>query len=238
MRMDFISVFPEIFGPALATGMFRIAREKGLASFFLHDLRDWSGNRHRKVDDRPFGGGPGMVMRAGPVAEAVEDVRGMAERPGRLLFLAPDGERFCQARARSLAGEERLLFVCGRYEGFDERIFRVLAPERISIGDYILTGGELAALVVADAVVRLLPGVVGSPESLERESFERCLLDHPQYTQPAVWRGLAVPEVLRSGDHAAIEAWRAAEALRRTRERRPDLVEGGGSPRAGESVPE
>ncbi|MFW5856592.1 MAG: tRNA (guanosine(37)-N1)-methyltransferase TrmD [Planctomycetota bacterium] len=224
MRVDVLTIFPGMFAPILGESILRIAREKGCLDARVHDIRDWSTDKHHKVDDRPFGGGPGMVMKAQPVADAVEAIRAEADPPGRLIFLTPDGERFDQARARSLAREERLVLVCGRYEGFDERLFDALAPERLSIGDYILTGGELAALVVIDAVTRLQPGVLGCPESAEAESFEGAGLDHPHYTQPAVWRGREVPAVLRSGDHARVDAWRREEALRRTRLRRPDLL--------------
>ncbi|MBN1256768.1 MAG: tRNA (guanosine(37)-N1)-methyltransferase TrmD, partial [Planctomycetes bacterium] len=168
--------------------------------------------------------GPGMVMRPQPIADAVSSVQQQATPSGRLIFMTPKGKTFNQALARELSSEERLVLVCGRYEGFDERLFTALEPEEISIGDYVLTGGELAAMVVIDAVVRLLPGVLGSSGSLEEESFEAGRLDYPHYTQPAVWNGLEVPEILRSGDHARIEAWRREEALRRTRERRPDLL--------------
>ncbi len=234
MRIDFVSIFPEAFAPVLAVGIPRIAQEKGAASFHAHDLRDWSADKHRKVDDRPFGGGPGMVMRPGPVVDAVETVQAMDRVPGRVLVLTAQGRPFDQAWARELSREARLVLVCGRYEGFDARIFSVLEAEELCVGDYVLSGGEVAALAVADAVVRLLPGVVGSPESLTEESFEGDVLDCPHYTQPAVWRGLEVPEVLRSGDHAAIRAWRRRAALARTRARRPDLLRGGGPDEAGD----
>jgi tRNA (guanine37-N1)-methyltransferase len=227
VRIDVLTIFPRLFDSVLAEGMLRIAREKGLLEFYAHDLRDWSGDpRHRKVDDRPFGGGPGMVMKPEPVCAAVEAVQAMAPAPGRLVFLSPRGARFDQVRARALAEEERLTLVCGRYEGFDERIFEVLAPEMISIGDYVLTGGELPAMVVTDAVVRLIPGVLGCGQSAEAESFEADRLDHPHYTQPAVWRDREVPPVLRSGDHGAVDAWRAEAAERLTRRHRPDLRAG------------
>jgi tRNA (guanine37-N1)-methyltransferase len=233
MRVDVLTIFPGMFAPVLGESILRIAREKDRLDVRVHDIRDWSTDKHRKVDDRPFGGGPGMVMKAQPVADAVEAVRAEAAPPGRLVFLTPDGERFDQARARAYAAEERLVLVCGRYEGFDERLFDAFAPERISIGDYILTGGELPALVVIDAVARLLPGVLGCADSAAEESFETGRLDHPHYTQPAAWRGMAVPEVLRSGDHARVDAWRREAALARTRARRPDLLDGDDAPTDG-----
>jgi tRNA (guanine37-N1)-methyltransferase len=225
MRIDLLSIFPCMFENVLNESMLRIAQEKGLAAFHTHDIRDWSDDpKHRKVDDKPFGGGPGMVMKAAPVVDAAAAVRAMAEPAGRLIFLTPRGRRLDQPLAESLAREARLILVCGRYEGFDERIFQALNPEEISIGDYVLTGGELPAMVLLDAVVRLIPGVLGSAESLENESFNAGLLDYPHYTQPAEWRGMRVPEVLRSGNHARIAEWRRAQALERTRKRRPDLL--------------
>lgn len=224
MRIDVITLFPGMFPPVLGESIMGRAQEKECLSLAVHDLRDWSGNRHRKVDDKPFGGGPGMVMRAAPVVEAVEAVRQGSDHPGRLIIPGPQGRRFDQSLAHALAQEERLVFVCGHYEGIDERVYDYLQPEEISIGDYVLTGGELAVMVIVDAVVRLLPGVLGSAESLEHESFEQNRLDYPHYTQPAQWRGLAVPEVLRSGHHGQVDAWRQAQALSRTRQRRPDLL--------------
>ena len=226
MRIDFLTIFPEMLPPVLNEGMLRIAREKGKAAFHVHDLRDWSGNRHRKIDDKPFGGGPGMVIRAEPVASALSSIRAEGGTPGRLVFLTPRGAPFGQRKARELAREQRLVLVAGRYEGFDARLYEALEPEEISIGDYVLTGGELPALVVADAVVRLLPGGLGSAGGLENESFDGSRLDYPHYTQPAEWRGRHVPEVLRSGDHARIEAWRREQARRRTEDFRPDLLGG------------
>jgi tRNA (guanine37-N1)-methyltransferase len=223
MRVDILTLFPGMFTDVLGESILGRARGKGLLEVHTHDIRAWSRDPHAKVDDRPFGGGPGMVMRCQPVVDAVEAVRAMAEPAGRLVVLTPQGRRFGQAWAAELAQEARLLLVCGRYEGFDERIFELLRPEVLSIGDYVLTGGELPAMVVVDAVARLLPGVLGSAESLEHESFNAGLLDYPQYTQPAEFRGLAVPEVLRSGHHGRIEAWRREAAEARTRRRRPDL---------------
>lgn len=225
MRLDILTLFPGLFGGFVSESIPKIAREKGAVDIRLHNIRDWSANRHNKVDDRPFGGGPGMVMACQPVVDAVEAVRAMAEPAGRLFFLTPEGRRLDQALARELAAEPRITLVCGRYEGFDERIFELLRPERISLGDFILSGGEVAAMAVADAVIRLLPGVLGCGDSAEADSFTRPVLDHPHYTQPPEFRGLAVPEVLRGGNHAKIDAWRREQALARTKEFRPDLME-------------
>ncbi|MHC4871101.1 MAG: tRNA (guanosine(37)-N1)-methyltransferase TrmD [Planctomycetota bacterium] len=225
MRIDILSIFPEMFPPVLGESIMGIAQEKKLAEFYTHDIRNWSDNKHRKIDDKPFGGGPGMVMKAEPVVAAVEEVRNMTSPAGRLLFMSPQGKKFDQKMAAELAREERLCLVCGRYEGFDERILDALQPEEVSVGDYVLTGGELAAMIIADAAVRLIPGVLGSNASLEHESFENGLLDFPQYTQPFAWRGIEAPEILRSGNHALIEEWRREEALKKTKARRPDLFD-------------
>jgi tRNA (guanine37-N1)-methyltransferase len=224
VRIDFLSIFPEMFEPFVNTGIMRIASEKGFADFHSHDIRNWSDNKHNKVDDKPFGGGPGMVMKAEPVVGAVEDVMAQETEEGCLIFMTPKGEKFNQPLAKELSKEKRLVFVCGRYEGFDQRIFDYLKPREVSIGDFVLTGGELASMVISDAVVRLIPGVLGSSESLEDESFENSLLDYPHYTQPAVWRERQVPEILRSGNHGLVEKWRKEKALENTKERRPDLL--------------
>lgn len=225
MRLDILTLFPGIFSGFLGESIPKIAQEKGAAEVRLHNIRDWSMNRHNKVDDRPFGGGPGMVMACQPLVDSVEAVRAMAEPAGRLFFLTPEGRRFDQQVASELAAEERIILVCGRYEGFDERVFEILEPERLSIGDYILSGGEVAAMAVADAVIRLLPGVLGCSGSAPADSFSGSgLLDHPHYTQPPVFRGLEVPEVLRGGNHAHIDAWRRAAAEERTRRFRPDML--------------
>ncbi len=230
MRVDILSLFPQMFDAVLGESMLKIAQQKSCLAVHPHDIRAYSHDKHRKVDDKPFGGGPGMVMRCQPVVDAVEAVRAEDTAPGRLLFLSPEGERFDQPKAEALAAEPRLILVCGRYEGFDQRIFDILQPEVISIGDYVLSGGELPAMVVVEAVARLLPGVLGSPESLEHESFNGPLLDYPQYTQPADFRGCVVPEVLRSGDHARIAAWRQAQAEARTRALRPDRLDDPANP--------
>ncbi len=225
MRLDVLTLFPEIFSGFLTESIPGIAQEKGAAEIRLHNIRDWSENKHGKVDDRPFGGGPGMVMTCQPLVDSVEAVRGMGAEPGRLFFLTPEGRGFDQKFAAELAAEPRVTLVCGRYEGFDERIFEILQPERISLGDFVLSGGEVAAMAVMDAVLRLLPGVLGSAESAVEDSFTQPLLDHPHYTQPAEYRGLGVPEVLRGGNHALIDKWRRERALEKTRRFRPDLLE-------------
>lgn len=227
MRLDILTLFPGIFPGFVGESIPKIAQEKGAVEIHIHNIRDWTQNKHGKVDDRPFGGGPGMVMACQPVIEAVDAVRGMASPVGRLFFLTPEGRRLDQNVANELAAEERILLVCGRYEGFDERIFDILQPERLSLGDFVLSGGEIAAMAVADAIIRLLPGVLGDPASAVEDSFAPGvnLLDHPHYTQPAEYRGLAVPEVLRSGDHAKIAAWRKEKAVAKTRQYRPDLLD-------------
>jgi tRNA (guanine37-N1)-methyltransferase len=228
VRIDVISIFPGMFAPVLGESMMRRAAQKGLVEFAVHDLRDWSGNRHRKVDDRPYGGGPGMVMRAEPVVAAVRAVRRLAEPEGHLILTSPAGRKFDQQAARELAAERRLVIVAGHYEGVDERVRLVLAPDELSIGDYVLTGGELAALVIADAVARLVPGVLGAPDGTAEESFEGGLLEFPQYTRPVDFEGHRVPAVLRGGDHAKVAEYRRRQRELRTAQRRPDLLEGPG----------
>ena len=228
MRIDIITIFPGMFAPVLGESMMRRAEEKGLVRFAVHDLRDWSGNRHRKVDDRPYGGGPGMVMRAEPVVEAVRAVRKLAEPEGHLILTSPAGRKFDQRVARELAAQGRLVIVAGHYEGVDERVRLVLEPDELSIGDYVLTGGELAALVIADAVVRLIPGVLGAEDGAAEESFEGGLLEFPQYTRPVDFEGHRVPAVLRGGDHAKVAEYRRRQRELRTAQRRPDLLEGPG----------
>ncbi|MFO7900567.1 MAG: tRNA (guanosine(37)-N1)-methyltransferase TrmD [Planctomycetota bacterium] len=224
LRVDVVSIFPDLFGPYLSEGMLAIARRREALEVHVHDLRDYTTDKHKSVDDRPYGGGPGMVMMPGPVFDAVEGISAAADPAPRTIMLTPQGRHFDQACARELAGESRLLLICGRYEGFDERIRIGLEPEELSIGDYVLTGGELPALVVIDAVARLLPGVLGHEDSAKRDSFSEDRLDCPQYTRPAEFRGLRVPDVLLSGNHAAIEQWRRERSLSRTRERRPDIL--------------
>ena len=223
--IDIVTIFPGFFASPLATGLLGRAGERGLVDVRLHDLRDWATDRHRSVDDAPFGGGAGMVMRPGPWFEALDDLE--AEGPARVVLLAPDGHRLDHQVAQRLAAEPRLVLCCGRYEGVDERV-RTRVHEVLSVGDFVLAGGETAALVVLDAVARLVPGVMGNAASAADESFAAGLLEYPQYTRPAVYRGLEVPAVLRSGDHGAVERWRRERALERTRRLRPDLLEGAG----------
>ncbi len=224
LRIDVLTLFPEVFGPMLQSSILGIAARKGLLSYHLHDIRDYSEDKHHKVDDRPYGGGPGMVLRCEPVFRAYEAVRDMAAPAGRTILLTPQGKQFDHRMARSFAGSERLVLLCGHYEGFDERIRTGLPVEEVSIGDYVLSGGEGAAMVIIDAVVRLVPGVLGHEKSAEEDSFAQGMLEGPQYTRPPIFRGMTVPEVLLSGDHAAIDRWRKAEAAERTRRRRSDLI--------------
>jgi tRNA (guanine37-N1)-methyltransferase len=225
MRIDVLTAFPEVFEPIMGSAMLGIARTKGALEFAAHDLRQWAlPGVHRQIDDAPYGGGSGMLLRPEPVFEAVDAVAAMDPRPPYVILMTPQGERFTQARAEQLAARDRLLILCGRYEGFDERI-RSLADLELSIGDYVLTGGELAAMVVADAITRLLPGVLGGETSVDEESFTMGLLEYPHYTRPAEYRGMVVPEVLLSGDHAKIARWRREQSLLRTALGRPDLLE-------------
>jgi tRNA (guanine37-N1)-methyltransferase len=236
MRIDVITIFPELFAPFLAISLVGRAVERGLLEVRLHDLRAYTEDRHRSVDDEPYGGGGGMVMAAPPWIRAVRQVAA-ERRPWRVL-LSPQGGRLDETKVRELAahgqnaGEERggLLLLCGRYEGIDERVLLTVVDEEISIGDYVLSGGELPAMVVIEAVSRQIPGVVGFAGSVERDSFRRGLLDHPHYTRPPVVEGLPVPAVLTSGDHAAIERWRDEQAVSATRVKRPDLLLPSGGP--------
>jgi tRNA (guanine37-N1)-methyltransferase len=225
LRVDVLTLFPALFEGFLGESILRRAILKGLVEVKLWDLRDWAEGKHRQVDDRPFGGGPGMVLMAPPVVSAVEAVQGIGETPGRLIALTPSGRTLSQEWVQELAGDRRLVLLCGRYEGFDERIFEILDPELLSIGDYVLSGGEVAAMVVIDAVMRLIPGVLGDDQSAVDESFGLDGgLEHPHYTRPRLYRGRAVPEILLGGDHAAIDRWRRAEGKARTIDRRGDLV--------------
>lgn len=222
MRIDVLTLFPGFFTGILGDSILQRAQDAGLLNVALHNLRDWSRDeKHHKVDDRPYGGGPGMVLKPEPVVEAVEEL--LSRGPVRLMLTSPTGRTFDQSYARELAGEENIILICGHYEGYDERIRILLSPEEVSIGDYVLTGGELPAMVIIDALARLIPGVLGDPASCAEDSFTGFLLDHPHYTRPESWRGLDVPEVLLSGDHARIARWRLEQAELRTRERRPDL---------------
>ncbi|MEJ2182220.1 MAG: tRNA (guanosine(37)-N1)-methyltransferase TrmD [Nitrospirota bacterium] len=219
-----ITIFPRVFDAYLSESLIGKAREKGLVGVDVLDLRDFTADRHRTVDDSPYGGGPGMVLKPEPLARAVQHVKADGVETLTIL-LTPQGARFDQGAAERFAREERrLLFLCGRYEGMDERVRESLVDEEISIGDYVLSGGELAALVIIDAASRLVPGVVGDEVSLEDESFSWGILDYPHYTRPPEWRGMRVPEVLLSGNHGEIARYRRKEALRRTLERRPDLL--------------
>lgn len=222
MRVQVLTIFPELFGPFLRTSLVGRAIEKGLLDVQVHDLREHTEDRHRSVDDEPYGGGGGMVMMAPPWLRAVRSVSG--EGSWRVL-LSPQGARLDDAKVRELAARGDLVLLCGRYEGIDERVRKTVVDEEISIGDYVLSGGELPAMVLIEAVSRQVPGVVRLSESVVRDSFRTGLLDHPHYTRPPVVEGMAVPEVLTSGDHAAIERWREREALRATIEKRPDLLE-------------
>ncbi len=214
LRFDVVSLFPEVFEPVFRAGVVGRAIAGGLIELHAHDLREHTHDRHRQVDDVPYGGGPGMVLKPEPLFEAIEAIR--AENRGPVILMEPWGEPFTQQVARELAAEPGLVIVCGRYEGIDDRVRESLADREISIGDYVLSGGEVPAMVVVDAVSRLLPGVLGDGESLAGDSFTADLLGHPQYTRPAEYRGLRVPEVLLSGNHREIEAWRQAQAQRRT----------------------
>ena len=220
MRLEFVTLFPDMFEPVLGASILGRARERGLLEWGCVNPRDFSEDKHRKVDDRPFGGGPGMLMMVEPLAAAIDSVR----RPdSRVILLTPQGARLDDRKAAELARESHLVLVCGHYEGVDERAVE-LCGEELSIGDYVLTGGELAAMVVADALARKLPGVLKKEDAAESESFASGLLDFPQYTRPRVWRGREVPEVLFSGDHAKIAAWRRRAARAATRRKRPDLL--------------
>ena len=225
MRVQVLTIFPELFEPFLSTSLIGKAREKGLLEVRVHDLRGFSEDRHRSVDDEPYGGGGGMVMTAPPWIRSVRALSG-EERPWRIL-LSPQGARLDEAKVRELAARESLILLCGRYEGIDERVRETVVDEEVSIGDYVLSGGELPAMVLIEALSRQVPGVVGLADSVANDSFRAGLLDHPHYTRPPVVEGLAVPAVLTSGDHAAIQRWRRSEALRATREKRPDLLEAG-----------
>ncbi len=235
MRIDVVTIFPELFEPFRTTALLGAACAQGLVEMRSYDLRNWTRDRHRTVDDTPYGGGPGMVMKPEPLVEAIEALAGAKQgndaegtrRTARVLLLSPQGRRLDQARIEELARESHLVLVCGRYEGVDQRVIDLAVDEEVSIGDYVLAGGELPALVLIEAVTRLLPGVMGNPASAETESFQHGLLEGPQYTRPANYRGCEVPAVLRSGDHAAVARWRAERARETTNRRRPDLLGAG-----------
>ncbi|MST00076.1 MAG: tRNA (guanosine(37)-N1)-methyltransferase TrmD [Pedosphaera sp.] len=222
MKIDVLTLFPEMFSGPLDESIIRRARESGRLELRIHNLRDWTHDRHRTVDDRPFGGGPGMLLKPEPIFEAVES---LVNEQTRVVLLGPTGRRFDQAIARELTQYENLLFICASYEGVDERVRETLVDDELSIGDYVLTNGNLPAMVIIDAVARLLPGVLGDDASAHDESFSHGLLEYPHYTRPAEFREIRVPEVLLSGNHAEIEKWRREQALARTAKMRPDLLE-------------
>ncbi|MBN1913564.1 MAG: tRNA (guanosine(37)-N1)-methyltransferase TrmD [Candidatus Omnitrophica bacterium] len=225
MRIDIITIFPKMFAPVLNESILKRAQEKKKVRICLHDLRDYTLDKHRKVDDRPFGGGSGMVMNAEPIFRAVERIKAKGKRQkAKVILLCPQGKKFSQNTAKKLARCSRLILICGHYEGVDERVRQRLVDEEISLGDYILTGGELAAMVLIDACSRFIPGVLGDKNSLNFESFEGNLLEYPQYTRPANFRNMKVPAVLLSGNHKKIEKWRNEQALKITKEKRPDLI--------------
>jgi tRNA (guanine37-N1)-methyltransferase len=224
MRFDIITIFPEIFRGVFEFGIIRRAVEAGLIEINVHDLRDYTHDRHRQVDDRPFGGGAGMVMKPEPLFRAIEAITHGATDVSTVL-LSPQGRLFDQRLAEEFAARERVVLICGRYEGVDERVAEHLATDEVSIGDYVLSGGEIPAMVVVDGVTRLIPGALGCDQSAERESFSAGLLDYPHYTRPAEYRGMKVPDVLASGNHAQIERWRRQRSIRKTLRRRPDLIE-------------
>jgi tRNA (guanine37-N1)-methyltransferase len=226
MRIDVLTLFPGMFASPLNESILRRAQDAGIVEIRLTDIRDFAVNDYGQVDDKPYGGGPGMVMMPGPVCDCHDHVQAQAAHPGRVIMMTPQGRPLNQALARELAQEERLVLIAGRYEGFDERIREGLEAEQVSIGDYVMSGGELAAMVVIDVIVRLIPGVLGDEASTEEESFSQGLLEYPQYTRPECYRGLRVPDILLSGHHAKIEQWRREQARLRTQRWRPDLLDG------------
>jgi len=223
MNINVLSLFPDMFTGVFGASILKKAQEKDAVKLEVTDIRGFSGNKHNQVDDYPYGGGAGMVLKPEPMFSAVESIT--AGRNPRIILMCPQGERFTQKKAEELAQEQELVFLCGHYEGYDERIRQHLVTDEISIGDFVLTGGELGAMTVIDSVVRLLPGVLGQEDSHIQDSFSTGLLEHPHYTRPAEFRGMKVPDILLSGNHAKIEQWREEESLKRTFERRPDLLE-------------
>ncbi|MDD3345236.1 MAG: tRNA (guanosine(37)-N1)-methyltransferase TrmD [Candidatus Omnitrophica bacterium] len=225
MRIDIITIFPGMFSAVLDESIVKRAQEKGKVEIFVHDLRKYSSDKHHKVDDRPFGGGSGMVLQVEPIYRAVQAVkRKVKSEKCKVILLCPQGRKLDQAYAKKLSKNSNLILICGRYEGVDERVRQHVADEEVSIGDYILTGGELPAMVLVDSITRLIPGVLGDKNSLNFESFEGNLLEYPQYSRPAKFRNWRVPEVLVSGAHDRIGTWRRSEALKRTKKKRPDLL--------------
>jgi tRNA (guanine37-N1)-methyltransferase len=224
MRIDLLTLFPEMFESPLSHSILKRAQETGIVDIVLTNIRDFATDNYRKVDDKPYGGGPGMVMMPGPVFDCFEYVGKLSPEEGRVILLTPQGQKFNQAKAAELSAEKRLILIAGKYEGFDERIRIGLGAEQISIGDYVLSGGELAAMIIVDAVVRLLAGALGDEDSPKEDSFSEGLLEYPQYTRPEVFRGMKVPDILLSGDHGKIAQWRCEQALERTKKWRPDLL--------------
>jgi tRNA (guanine37-N1)-methyltransferase len=237
MRFDVLTLFPALFSGYLGQSLLHKAIQRGLVEVYLHDIRRWSRDKHQKVDDRPFGGGPGMVLKVEPVVECAEAVQRQAARPGRVVVLSPQGRRLTQPVVEELAAAQRLLLLCGRYEGFDQRVFDILQPDEVSIGDYVLNGGEVAAMVVIDAVTRLVPEVLGHADSNVDDSFSpgNRLLEFPQYTRPREYRGHVVPEVLLTGHHEEVARWRREQSLVRTIQRRADLLDESGGRDRGDS---
>ncbi|OHB57325.1 MAG: tRNA (guanosine(37)-N1)-methyltransferase TrmD [Planctomycetes bacterium GWF2_50_10] len=225
MRIDILTLFPEMFDSPLKYSILKRAQEAGVVKIALSNIRDFAADAYKKVDDKPYGGGPGMVMMCQPMFDCVEHVRRLEAEPGRLIMLTPQGRKFDQSLAKELSLEKRLILIAGRYEGFDERIREGLGAEQVSIGDYVLSGGELGAMVVVDAVVRLLEGALGDETSSDDETFSRGLIEYPQYTRPEEFRGMKVPEMLLSGHHARIAKWRLEQSIERTKMWRPDLWE-------------
>ena len=225
MKIDILSLFPAMFEGVLHSSIMKKAQQNEAVEFNVVDFRDYSENKHRKVDDYPYGGGAGMLLKPEPLFAAVEAVSTKGDTTPRVILMCPQGERFTQKKAEELAEEEHLVFVCGHYEGYDERIREHLVTEELSIGDFVLTGGEIAAMAIVDSVVRLLPNVLGNEDSPVMDSFSTGLLEHPQYTRPANFNGMEVPKVLLSGNHAKIDQWREEQSLIRTYERRKDLLE-------------
>ncbi len=225
MRIDLVTIFPEVFSPHLETGMWTIAQKKEIVQFGVYDLRDYTEDRHRTVDDYPFGGGPGMIMKPGPIFKAIKAIISTSQEiPPLIILLSPQGKRFNQEMAKELSQAPWLILVCGRYRGVDQRVREKLVDREISIGDYVLTGGELPAIVLVDAMIRLLPGVLSDMDSAKEDSFYQGLLDYPHYTRPQDFQGLKVPSVLLSGNHQAIRRWRRRKALEMTWQKRPDLL--------------
>lgn len=225
MRIDVLTLFPNMFSGVFNESILKRAQEIGSVQYNVVNFREYANNKHNSVDDYPYGGGAGMVLKPEPIFNAVESIKEDTKSTPRVILLCPQGERYTQKKAEELAKEEHLLFICGHYEGYDERIREHLVTDEISIGDFVLTGGELGAMVVIDSVVRLLPGVLGNEESPVQDSFSTGLLEHPHYTRPAEFRGMKVPDVLLSGNHKLIDEWRRKQSLKRTYERRPDLLQ-------------